>query len=116
MDNLPTQAGIDDRIHAIDGHAGLGDVGAEQDLGAIRGRHGGLLSLEGEAAMERKQAQPVPFRQRCKAAQTGSDFRRAGEKDQRMPRKPLSDYRFQGRRHLEGHGPVIGAGQVAQLH
>jgi len=47
------EAAVDHRGHAVDGDAGLGDVGREDDLAAIGGADRAILLGGGERAVER---------------------------------------------------------------
>ena len=75
----PLEPGVDDDAHAVDGQAGLGDVGGEHDLAApgLRRLQRGVLLAGGKLAVQWQHVCRTRRRPAC-PARDGSRRRRAG--------------------------------------
>jgi hypothetical protein len=107
------EARVHDRSDALDGHAGLGDVGGEDDLAPGPARDGAVLLVGPEVAVQRRQEQAAGPRDLLARLLRVADLGGAGQEDQHVPvgrarRGQLAD----GRGDLIAQAPLVGLLEV----
>ena len=78
------QTAVDHGRDAFDGDGAFGDVGGQNDLALRSGGDGAVLFGGRQVAVERKEQQVVPCRQRTTLALGAPNLRRTGQEDQNV--------------------------------
>ena len=108
----PREARVDDGAEAVDGDAGLGDVGGEDDLPAILRPHGAILFGDGQRAVERQNEEIFGAGDRREGLACATDLEGAGQEHEDVAVEPFGDELADRARDLRLERALVALGQV----
>ena len=94
------EAAVDDGRHAVDGERGFRDIGRDDDLARVVARHGPILRIRRQLAVQRQHQAIAQRLFVLHRLHRPADLVGAGHENQQVARRPRRHPRARARRHL----------------
>ena len=101
------QAGVHDMTDAVNGHAGLGDVGGDDDLARVAGLKGAVLVVRRQVAMQREEQAPFGEPRATQGVDGRVDLAHAWHEHEDISRIAIADDALDGLGRPLRRGPLI---------